>query len=116
MVVANTPQARRALAEATAVAAAAAEMASLPVKHAHAAGIDVSDRSHWACVDADGGDAAVREFAPHTQGLRQLVAWLKHCGATSVGLEATGVYSHVLYLTLLEAGWACARAGRRPGA
>src|SRR5205085_3635466 len=39
-----------------------------------------------------------------TAGLRQLVAWLKACGTTSVALEATGVYGHVLYLTLLEAG------------
>ena len=37
-------------------------VASLPVKQEHAAGIDVGDGSHWVCVDADGGTAAVREF------------------------------------------------------
>jgi transposase len=82
-----------------------AKIAALPTKHEHAAGIDVGDASHWVCVDAtpDGSDS-VREFPAHTPGLRQLVAWLRQCGVTTVALEATGVYGHVLYLTLLEAG------------
>jgi transposase len=86
-------------------AEACAKLASLPVTHHHAAGIDVGDRSHWVCVEAtpDGSDT-VREFPAHTSGLRQLVAWLKCCAVTTVALEATGVYGHVLYLTLLEAG------------
>jgi transposase len=83
-----------------------AQLASLPVQHAHAAGIDVGDASHWACVEAtpDGSDT-VREFPAHTPGLRQLVAWLRHCGVTTVALEATGVYAHVLFLTLLQEGF-----------
>jgi transposase len=88
-------------------AEAAAKLASLPVHHRHAAGIDVGDRSHWACVEAapDGADT-VREFPAHTAGLRHLVAWLTACAVTTVALEATGVYGHVLFLTLLEAGFA----------
>jgi transposase len=87
-------------------AEAAAQLAALPVQHPHAAGIDVGDRSHWVCVETtpDGSDA-VREFAAHTPGLRQLVAWLKLCAVTTIALEATGVYGHVLFLTLLEAGF-----------
>src|SRR5918993_4715637 len=71
----------------------------------HAAGIDAGDAAHWACVGhtPDGTDP-VREFPAHTPGLRQLVAWLKLCGVTTVALEATGAYAHVLFLTLLEAG------------
>jgi transposase len=84
--------------------AACAELASLAVQHPRAAGIDVGDVTHWVCVDADGGDAAIREFPAHTPGLRQLVDWLKRCGVTTVALEATGAYGHVLFLTLLEAG------------
>src|SRR5262249_7293807 len=105
MVVRNTPPARRASDEATRKPRQAAELAALPVHTPHAAGIDVGDASHWACVGStpDGSDTA-REFPAHTAGLRQLVAWLKAAGATSVALEATGVYSHVLYLTLLQAG------------
>jgi transposase len=105
MVVRNSPAARRALREATRQAAPAAELAALPVHNPHAAGIDVGDQSHWVCVAAtpDGSDT-VREFPAHTPGLRQLVAWLRHCGVTTVALEATGVYGHVLFLTLLEAG------------
>jgi transposase len=102
LVVRNTPAARHALDEAT----RAAELAALPVRHPHAAGIDVGDQSHWACVAStpDGSDP-VREFPAHTPGLRQLVAWLRLCGVTTVALEATGVYGHVLFLTLLEAGF-----------
>jgi transposase len=84
---------------------ACAELASLPVQQTHAAGIDVGDASHWVCLDADGGDAAVREFPAHTPGLRDLVAWLREGGVTTVALEATGAYGHVLFLTLLEAGF-----------
>jgi transposase len=87
-------------------AAECAKLASLPVKHEHAAGIDVGDASHWVCVEStpDGSDT-VREFPAHTAGLRQLVAWLQSCGVTTVALEASGVYGHVLFLTLLEAGF-----------
>src|SRR6516164_3903302 len=83
-----------------------AKLASLPVKQEHAAGIDVGDQSHWVCVEStpDGSDP-VREFPAHTPGLRQLVAWLQLCAVTTVALEASGVYGHVLFLTLLEAGF-----------
>jgi transposase len=83
-------------------AEAAAKLASLPVRNPRAAGIDVGDRSHWVCVGEHPDD--VREFPAHTAGLRQLVAWLRHRGVTHVALEASGVYGHVLFLTLLEAG------------
>src|SRR5262249_56184406 len=83
-----------------------ASSASLPVKQEHAAGIDVGDASHWACVEStpDGSDS-VREFPAHTPGLRQLIAWLQLCAVTTVALEASGVYGHVLFLTLLEAAF-----------
>jgi transposase len=84
----------------------AAKLASMPVQNPHAAGIDVGDRTHWVCVEhtPDGSDS-IREFPAHTPGLRDLMAWLKYCGVTTVALEATGAYGHVLFLTLLEAGW-----------
>ncbi len=83
-----------------------ARLADAPAANPHAAGIDVGDTTHWVCVEAtpDGSDT-VREFFAHTPGLRQLVAWLKSCGVTTVALEASGAYAHVLYLTLLEAGF-----------
>ena len=82
-----------------------AELASLPIQQTHAAGIDVGDATHWVCIDADGGDKAVREFPAHTPGLRQLLSWLREHAITTVALEATGAYGHVLFLTLLEAGF-----------
>jgi transposase len=95
-----TEQARREAEE-------SAKLVSMPVRHEHAAGIDVGDSTHWVCVDstADGADT-VREFPAHTPGLRQLVEWLRQCGVTTVALEASGVYGHVLMLTLMEAGFA----------
>jgi transposase len=83
-----------------------AKIAALPVQHEHAAGIDAGDQSHWVCVDTTpDGSEGVREFPAHTAGLRQLVAWLRWCGVTTIALEATGAYGHVLFLTLLEAGF-----------
>jgi transposase len=83
-----------------------ARVAALPVQHPHAAGIDVGDASHWVCVESTPDHAdTVREFPAHTPGLRQLVDWLRLCAVTTVALEASGVYGHVLFLTLLEAGF-----------
>jgi transposase len=84
-------------------ASACADLKAMPVQHSTAAGIDVGDATHWVCIDADGGDDAIREFPAHTAGLRQLLAWLRESGITTVALEASGVYGHVLFLTLLEA-------------
>src|SRR5262249_58206566 len=75
-------------------AGTSADLAPAPGRHA--AGIDVGDATHWACVGStpDGTDP-VREFPAHTPGLRRLVAWLPACGVTTVALEATGAYAHV---------------------
>jgi transposase len=105
--VAELRRAKRTADRLRAEAEACAKLAAQPVQHPHAAGIDVGDASHWVCVEAtpDGSDT-VQEFPAYTPGLRQLVAWLRQCGVTTIALEATGVYGHVLYLTLLEAGFA----------
>ena len=88
-------------------AESAAKLASLPVQNPHAAGIDVGDASHWVCVEqTPDGSPTIREFPAHTAGLRELMAWLRQCGVTTIALEASGVYGHVLFLTLLEAEWA----------
>ena len=78
---------------------------SLPVQNLQAAGIDVGRDSHWVCVHATADQSdTVREIPSHTPGLRDLVAWLIACGVTTVAMEASGAYGHVLFLTLLEAG------------
>lgn len=81
-------------------------MATLPIVHAHAAGIDAGDATHWVCVEqTPDGTPRVREFSAMTHGLREMIAWLRECGVTTVALEATGIYSHILFLSLLEAGF-----------
>jgi transposase len=98
-------QAQRVAQEAQAHLEAQEKLATLPIVHAHAAGIDVGDASHWVCVEqTPNGAPRVREFSAMTHGLRQLIAWLRDCGVTTVALEATGIYSHILFLSLLEAG------------
>jgi len=83
-----------------------AKIASLPVQNQHAAGIDVGDANHWVCVEATPDNSnTVRDFPAHTPGLRQLIDWLRQCGVTTVALEATGAYAHVLFLTLVEEGF-----------
>ena len=83
-----------------------AKMTAMPIHHEHAAGIDVGDASHWVCVgNHPDGTPNVREFPAHTAGLRRLVDWLKQCAITTVAMEATGVYAHVLFLTLIERGF-----------
>ena len=49
-------------------ATAAAEVASLPITHTHAAGIDVGDLTHWVCVDAtpDGSPGSAKLLTPIT--------------------------------------------------
>jgi transposase len=99
--------AEKAAQEAQAQAEAQSRMTTLPVVHAKPAGIDVGDASHWVCVGIDPqGRGHCREFSAMTSGLRELVAWLRQCAVTTVALEATGIYSHILFLTLLEAGFA----------
>jgi len=80
-----------------------AKIASLPVQNQHAAGIDVGDANHWVCVEATPDNSnTVRDFPAHTPGLRQLIDWLRQCGVTTVALEATGAYAHVLFLGIDE--------------
>ena len=78
-----------------------ADLDSLPITHRHAAGIDVGDRTHWVAAP----NADPTEFPAHTPGLRDLVAWLRQHGVTTVALEASGAYGHVLSLTLARAGF-----------
>jgi hypothetical protein len=80
---------------------------SLPVRHRHAAGIDVGSRSHWAAAPGPDGTVEVAEFDTYTDGLHALVAWLRARGVTTVAPEATGIYGETL-LALLQA------AGPRP--
>lgn len=57
-------------------------------------------------MPADRDPEPVRTFGVFTADLRKLVEWLKHCGGTSVVLEATGVYWMSLCDFLEEQGFA----------
>jgi transposase len=94
----------RALAKAAAVQEAEARrVEGLPKVQEHAAGIDIGSRSHWVCVGYSDTDDSryIREFPAHTEGLHQLVAFLREHGVTTVAMESTGIYWIPLY-ELLE--------------
>src|SRR6516165_8532713 len=85
----------------------AARVAGLPVTQPHAAGIDIGSRSHWVCVGCcgNGRDDLLQEFPAHTDGLRQILAYLRHHQVTTVAMESTGVYWIPLYELLVANGF-----------
>jgi transposase len=60
--------------------------------NAHAAGIDIGAKEHFACVPPKSAPSAVRSFGTFTADLEALADWLQECGVTTVAMEATGVY------------------------
>ncbi len=84
---------RRARAQAKAAGQAEAEVRrveGLSVRNAHAAGIDIGSRSHWVCVgvSADKDADVIREFSAYTEGLHDIVAYLRPYQATTVAMPA----------------------------
>jgi hypothetical protein len=94
---ANAYRKRRAKAQAKAAVQQAAELRrveGLSVLNPHAAGIDIGSRSHWVCVgvSADQDADVIREFLAYTEGLHDIVAYLRQYQVTTVAMESTGVY------------------------
>lgn len=81
---------------------------AMPVLRGHAAGIDAGQSSHWVCIgftdDPDHDSHLVREYPTHSEGLRQLVGWLKENEVTSVAVESTSFYAEVVVEMLEQAG------------
>src|SRR5215468_9761146 len=101
---------RRAKAQAKAAAHAAAEVRrveGLAVVNEHAAGVDIGSRSHWVCVgvSTDQDADVIREFLAYTEGLQEIVAYLRHYQVTTVAMESTGVYWIPLYELLVANGF-----------
>jgi transposase len=79
----------------------------LPVCNARAAGIDIGEKTHWVCVgfSTESNAELIREFATHSQGLRDLVAYLRAHQVDTVAMESTGVYWKPLFALLLKEGF-----------
>jgi len=82
----------------------ARKVLSLDCIERNAAGIDVGSTEVYVAVPADRDPQPVRCFATFTADLRAMVAWLVHCGITTVAMESTGVYWVGPYELLEEAG------------
>jgi transposase len=72
----------------------AEKVQAMPVTNPRAAGIDIGDGRHWVCVGFTTDDVSelIQEFATHTEGLRQIIAYLRKHGITTVAMESTGIY------------------------
>lgn len=73
--------------------------------HPHAAAIDIGSTSHFVAIPPSLGTNPVREFGCFTPDLIQMCSWLKENGATTVALEATGVYWVPVYQVLEQHGF-----------
>ena len=72
--------------------------------NAHAAGVDIGSREHWACVPEQAAQPNVRKFGTFTADLEAMAQWFLDCGITSVAMEATGVYWIALFQILERRG------------
>lgn len=77
----------------------------LPLINPHAAGIDVSARTHMVAVPPESNPECVREFGAFTHDLHDIAHWLLDCQVTTVAMESTGVYWKPLYSVLLHYGF-----------
>jgi transposase len=82
-----------------------AEEPGWEIVHQNVAGIDVGNESHFVAVDRRQTDQPVREFGSWTEGLRQMVAWLKTCQVQRVVMQTTGVYWIPVQDVLEKAGF-----------
>lgn len=76
---------------------------TLPVIHAHAAGIDVGSTIHYVATGQSSED--VRSFGCYTEDLHALSNWLKEQGISTIAMESTGSYWKGLFQRLQQDGF-----------
>ena len=81
----------------------------MKVVYPRCAGIDIHKESMTVCLIVDRQDGSAPEYqkrklATHTEGIRELCAWLEQCQVTDVGMESTGVYWKPVW-NALEGRW-----------
>jgi transposase len=81
--------------------------------NAHAAGVDIGSREHWACVPESAAARNVCQFGTFTADLEAMAQWFKDCGVTTVAMEATGVYWIPLFQMLERHGFKVILANAR---
>jgi len=80
------------------------ENPGLEVVHAHAAGIDIGNESHFVAVPPERDAEPVREFRCFTADLHAMAQWLRSCGIQTVAMQSTGVYWMAVYDVLEQHG------------
>jgi transposase len=79
------------------------------IAYPRCAGIDIHKESMTVCLIVDRLDGSApayhkRKLATHTEGIRELCAWLEQHQVTDVGMESTGVYWKPVW-NALEGRW-----------
>jgi transposase len=81
-----------------------ANLDTLGIVHANAAGIDIGSREIWVAVPPNRADETVRCFGTFTPDLQALVDWLVENKIDTVAMESTGVYWIPLFEILERRG------------
>lgn len=81
----------------------------MKVVYPRCAGIDIHKQSMTVCLIVDRQDGSAPEYhkrklATHTEGIREMCAWLEEHQVTDVGMESTGVYWKPVW-NALEGRW-----------
>jgi transposase len=77
----------------------------MPLINPMAAGMDISDSEHLVAIPEGIETDRIRKFGTMTCDLRDISAWLKACGITTVAMESTGVYWKPIFSQLLQDGF-----------
>ena len=77
---------------------------SMPIIHAHAAGIDVGSRSHFVAVGQDQVND-VAEFGVYSKDHQELLSFLREHNISTVAMESTGSYWQPLFYAIQCAGF-----------
>jgi transposase len=77
---------------------------SLEMIHPDAAGIDISNESHYVAVPPTRDSQPVQHFGCTTAELKAMADWLKQCRIRTVAMQSTGVYWIAVYDILEQAG------------
>lgn len=77
----------------------------ISVVNPNAAGIDISPKEMQVCVPHERAEENNRRFGAYTKDLKEISAWLKDVGVTTVAMESTGVYWIPLFRELKQSGF-----------
>ncbi len=80
--------------------------------HLDAAAIDIGASEIYICVSFNRDSTSIRCFGTFAEVQHTVAEWLRHCGITTVAMEAIGIYWIPLYQILKTRGFTLLMAMR----